>query len=159
MTLLLQRHPGDNPFYSTIDSMPDIRPRRKSIPLVSELVSQRESYSCCFLSSFLPLYNIGEPFKEQFPFEYSTIQHAFVSLCVYFSLRKKLETGKVSSYVFFEGKNGCNKSCLFSKCLPLPRLGVCEPRLKSSVIVISYPGAKQLERESLLVGGSLVIFV
>uniref|UniRef100_T1IYB8 Protein unc-13 homolog B n=1 Tax=Strigamia maritima TaxID=126957 RepID=T1IYB8_STRMM len=29
--------PGDNPFYSTIDSMPDIRPRRKSIPLVSEL--------------------------------------------------------------------------------------------------------------------------
>ncbi|KAK4035632.1 hypothetical protein OUZ56_027719 [Daphnia magna] len=29
--------PGDNPFYSNIDSMPDIRPRRKSIPLVSEL--------------------------------------------------------------------------------------------------------------------------
>ncbi|XP_065566666.1 protein unc-13 homolog A-like isoform X1 [Artemia franciscana] len=28
---------GDNPFYSNIDSMPDIRPRRKSIPLVSEL--------------------------------------------------------------------------------------------------------------------------
>ncbi|GAB6019911.1 Phorbol ester/diacylglycerol-binding protein unc-13 [Chamberlinius hualienensis] len=26
-----------NPFYSNIDSMPDIRPRRKSIPLVSEL--------------------------------------------------------------------------------------------------------------------------
>jgi len=35
------RHPGDNPFYSTIDSMPDIRPRRKSIPLVSELVGSR----------------------------------------------------------------------------------------------------------------------
>lgn len=34
------RHPGDNPFYSNIDSMPDIRPRRKSIPLVSDLVSQ-----------------------------------------------------------------------------------------------------------------------
>lgn len=32
-------HPGDNPFYSNIDSMPDIRPRRKSIPLVSDLVS------------------------------------------------------------------------------------------------------------------------
>ncbi|GBP91155.1 hypothetical protein EVAR_66320_1 [Eumeta japonica] len=32
-------HPGDNPFYSNIDSMPDIRPRPKSIPLVSELVS------------------------------------------------------------------------------------------------------------------------
>lgn len=31
-------HPSDNPFYSNIDSMPDIRPRRKSIPLVSELV-------------------------------------------------------------------------------------------------------------------------
>ncbi|XP_075151839.1 uncharacterized protein LOC142225875 [Haematobia irritans] len=30
-------HPGDNPFYSNIDSMPDIRPRRKSIPLVSEI--------------------------------------------------------------------------------------------------------------------------
>ncbi|KAL7642692.1 UNVERIFIED_CONTAM: hypothetical protein RMT77_007257 [Armadillidium vulgare] len=29
--------PGQNPFYSNIDSMPDIRPRRKSIPLVSEL--------------------------------------------------------------------------------------------------------------------------
>ncbi|XP_022258282.1 protein unc-13 homolog A-like, partial [Limulus polyphemus] len=28
----------DNPFYSNIDSMPDIRPRKKSIPLVSELV-------------------------------------------------------------------------------------------------------------------------
>lgn len=34
-------HPGDNPFYSNIDSMPDIRPRRKSIPLVSELVSTK----------------------------------------------------------------------------------------------------------------------
>ncbi|CAL4060144.1 unnamed protein product [Meganyctiphanes norvegica] len=32
-----QLMPGDNPFYSNIDSMPDIRPRRKSIPLVSEL--------------------------------------------------------------------------------------------------------------------------
>ncbi|XP_011307877.1 protein unc-13 homolog A-like isoform X3 [Fopius arisanus] len=28
---------GENTFYSTIDSRPDIRPRRKSIPLVSEL--------------------------------------------------------------------------------------------------------------------------
>ncbi|KAG8041448.1 hypothetical protein G9C98_002741 [Cotesia typhae] len=34
-------HPGDNPFYSNIDSMPDIRPRRKSIPLVSELVRRQ----------------------------------------------------------------------------------------------------------------------
>ncbi|RZF37330.1 hypothetical protein LSTR_LSTR011079 [Laodelphax striatellus] len=34
---ILLLHPGDNPFYSNIDSMPDIRPRRKSIPLVSEL--------------------------------------------------------------------------------------------------------------------------
>lgn len=33
------RSVGDNTFYSNIDSMPDIRPRRKSIPLVSELVS------------------------------------------------------------------------------------------------------------------------
>ncbi|XP_074596805.1 unc-13 isoform X2 [Brevipalpus obovatus] len=31
---------GDNPFFSAIDAMPDIRPRKKSIPLVSELVSQ-----------------------------------------------------------------------------------------------------------------------
>ncbi|XP_015792064.2 uncharacterized protein LOC107368708 isoform X2 [Tetranychus urticae] len=29
---------GDNPFFSAIDAMPDIRPRKKSIPLVSELV-------------------------------------------------------------------------------------------------------------------------
>ncbi|KAF2363046.1 hypothetical protein FHG87_006190 [Trinorchestia longiramus] len=29
--------PGQNPFYSFINSAPDIRPRRKSIPLVSEL--------------------------------------------------------------------------------------------------------------------------
>ena len=29
----------DNPFFSAIDAMPDIRPRKKSIPLVSELVS------------------------------------------------------------------------------------------------------------------------
>uniref|UniRef100_A0AAG5DSM1 Uncharacterized protein n=1 Tax=Anopheles atroparvus TaxID=41427 RepID=A0AAG5DSM1_ANOAO len=34
---------GDNTFYSNIDSMPDIRPRRKSIPLVSELVSVASS--------------------------------------------------------------------------------------------------------------------
>ncbi|CAB0039113.1 unnamed protein product [Trichogramma brassicae] len=31
------RHPGEITFYSNIDSMPDIRPRRKSVPLVSEL--------------------------------------------------------------------------------------------------------------------------
>lgn len=36
--------PGDNPFYSNIDSMPDIRPRRKSIPLVSELVRNTFSF-------------------------------------------------------------------------------------------------------------------
>lgn len=46
-------HPGDNPFYSNIDSMPDIRPRRKSIPLVSELVSVsfylfKVFFRCCF---------------------------------------------------------------------------------------------------------------
>lgn len=29
---------SDNPFFSGIDAMPDIRPRKKSIPLVSELV-------------------------------------------------------------------------------------------------------------------------
>ncbi|XP_064537629.1 uncharacterized protein unc-13 isoform X2 [Drosophila montana] len=37
VSLRTNGHPGDNPFYSNIDSMPDIRPRRKSIPLVSEL--------------------------------------------------------------------------------------------------------------------------
>ncbi|XP_037781415.1 protein unc-13 homolog B-like isoform X13 [Penaeus monodon] len=36
--MVILSRPGDNPFYSNIDSMPDIRPRRKSIPLVSELV-------------------------------------------------------------------------------------------------------------------------
>lgn len=35
---LIVRRPSDNPFYSNIDSMPDIRPRKKSIPLVSVLV-------------------------------------------------------------------------------------------------------------------------
>ncbi|XP_037781406.1 protein unc-13 homolog B-like isoform X4 [Penaeus monodon] len=35
--MVILSRPGDNPFYSNIDSMPDIRPRRKSIPLVSEL--------------------------------------------------------------------------------------------------------------------------
>lgn len=29
---------SDNPFFSGIEAMPDIRPRKKSIPLVSELV-------------------------------------------------------------------------------------------------------------------------
>lgn len=43
-------HASDNPFYSNIDSMPDIRPRRKSIPLVSELVS--ESFSIDYLLFF-----------------------------------------------------------------------------------------------------------
>ena len=33
------RPPGANPFYTSIDSMPEIKPRRKSIPLVSDLVS------------------------------------------------------------------------------------------------------------------------
>lgn len=31
--------PEHNPFYTSIDSMPEIKPRRKSIPLVSDLVS------------------------------------------------------------------------------------------------------------------------
>jgi hypothetical protein len=46
MAWLCCRHPGDNPFYSNIDSMPDIRPRRKSIPLVSELVSAITAITC-----------------------------------------------------------------------------------------------------------------
>ncbi|XP_066599136.1 uncharacterized protein unc-13 [Prorops nasuta] len=33
-------HPGDNPFYSIIHSNPDMQPRRKSVPLVSDLVLQ-----------------------------------------------------------------------------------------------------------------------
>lgn len=37
------RPPEHNPFYTSIDSMPDIRPRRKSIPLVSELVRSMRS--------------------------------------------------------------------------------------------------------------------
>ena len=43
-------HSNDNPFYSNIDSMPDIRPRRKSIPLVSELVSSEKRF---FFSNIL----------------------------------------------------------------------------------------------------------
>ncbi|XP_057334436.1 protein unc-13 homolog A-like isoform X10 [Microplitis mediator] len=46
-------HPGDNPFYSNIDSMPDIRPRRKSIPLVSELTMAAKR-SAAGLTSAVP---------------------------------------------------------------------------------------------------------
>lgn len=51
-TQILYSHPGDNPFYSNIDSMPDIRPRRKSIPLVSELVSVSFFFSLSFFLLF-----------------------------------------------------------------------------------------------------------
>lgn len=34
----------DNPFFSGIEAMPDIRPRKKSIPLVSELVLKVRSF-------------------------------------------------------------------------------------------------------------------
>ena len=33
----------DNPFYKDIDAMPDFRPRRKSIPMVSELVRYKHN--------------------------------------------------------------------------------------------------------------------
>jgi hypothetical protein len=37
--------PGDNPFYSNIDSMPELKlAQRKSIPLVSDLVSIHENF-------------------------------------------------------------------------------------------------------------------
>lgn len=35
---------SDNPFFSGIEAMPDIRPRKKSIPLVSELVLQVKNF-------------------------------------------------------------------------------------------------------------------
>ncbi|XP_014285113.1 protein unc-13 homolog B isoform X1 [Halyomorpha halys] len=47
-------HPGDNPFYSNIDSMPDIRPRRKSIPLVSELTMAATKRNAAGLTSAVP---------------------------------------------------------------------------------------------------------
>ncbi|XP_054285839.1 protein unc-13 homolog B-like isoform X1 [Macrosteles quadrilineatus] len=47
-------HPGDNPFYSNIDSMPDIRPRRKSIPLVSELTMAATRQKGAGLTSAVP---------------------------------------------------------------------------------------------------------
>lgn len=56
-------HPTDNPFYSNIDSMPDIRPRRKSIPLVSELVSISLSFLLILL--LLDYKKITVPFFSQ----------------------------------------------------------------------------------------------
>ncbi|XP_076179207.1 unc-13 isoform X2 [Ptiloglossa arizonensis] len=47
-------HPGDNPFYSNIDSMPDIRPRRKSVPLVSELTMAATKRNAAGLTSAVP---------------------------------------------------------------------------------------------------------
>ncbi|XP_043259604.1 uncharacterized protein LOC122401500 isoform X3 [Colletes gigas] len=47
-------HPGDNPFYSNIDSMPDIRPRRKSVPLVSELTMAVTKRNAAGLRSAVP---------------------------------------------------------------------------------------------------------
>lgn len=38
------RPPEHNTFYTSIDSMPEIKPRRKSIPFVSDLVSTFISY-------------------------------------------------------------------------------------------------------------------
>ncbi|OAD54133.1 hypothetical protein WN48_08301 [Eufriesea mexicana] len=53
-------HPGDNPFYSNIDSMPDIRPRRKSVPLVSELVRNQLSINlaeqCPLVYAYMDMY-------------------------------------------------------------------------------------------------------
>ncbi|XP_035713540.1 uncharacterized protein LOC110862265 isoform X5 [Folsomia candida] len=43
-----------NPFYSTIDSMPDIRPRRKSIPLVSELTMAATKRQAAGLTNAIP---------------------------------------------------------------------------------------------------------
>ncbi|XP_076288063.1 unc-13 isoform X11 [Lasioglossum baleicum] len=47
-------HPGDNPFYSNIDSMPDIRPRRKSVPLVSELTMAATKRNAAGLTAAVP---------------------------------------------------------------------------------------------------------
>ncbi|XP_053976278.1 uncharacterized protein LOC128875020 [Hylaeus volcanicus] len=47
-------HPGDNPFYSYIDSMPDIRPRRKSVPMVSELTMAVTKRNAGGLTSAVP---------------------------------------------------------------------------------------------------------
>ncbi|XP_076546739.1 unc-13 isoform X14 [Osmia lignaria lignaria] len=47
-------HLGDNPFYSNIDSMPDIRPRRKSVPLVSELTMAATKRNTAGLASAVP---------------------------------------------------------------------------------------------------------
>ncbi|XP_063994145.1 uncharacterized protein LOC135171495 isoform X2 [Diachasmimorpha longicaudata] len=45
---------GENTFYSTIDSRPDIRPRRKSIPLVSELTMAATKRNAAGLTSAVP---------------------------------------------------------------------------------------------------------
>lgn len=48
------RSASDNPFFSGIEAMPDIRPRKKSIPLVSELVLK-----VCTLTSAICLLQIN----------------------------------------------------------------------------------------------------
>ena len=48
----------DNPFFSGIDAMPDIRPRKKSIPLVSELVGISTQLSLLLIGYFFPKFSI-----------------------------------------------------------------------------------------------------
>src|SRR5690625_2592059 len=43
-----------NPFFSAIDAMPDINPRKKSIPLVSELVLKVRLVVGCFKWPVVP---------------------------------------------------------------------------------------------------------
>lgn len=64
-------HPGDNPFYSNIDSMPDIRPRRKSIPLVSELVSTIWFYYNIYIYKLLILTTVCELIMVHYTYTYN----------------------------------------------------------------------------------------
>ena len=52
------RPPEHNPFYTSIDSMPEIKPRRKSIPLVSDLVSKTITFTFFLFFFFVMLQHL-----------------------------------------------------------------------------------------------------
>ena len=55
---------SDNPFFSGIDAMPDIRPRKKSIPLVSELVL-KVSFIGFVLNNLLTVFLLSSDYGSQ----------------------------------------------------------------------------------------------
>lgn len=115
--MLCSRHPGDNPFYSNIDSMPDIRPRRKSIPLVSELVSK--TFNIKFKFVLFPRHDLLLYWEHKIPkigYPSSTyVQRFFVKYNNIINIRTYNSTEKrVCPVIFFGSKYFCTKFSLLS---------------------------------------------